>query len=127
MSYLDRLRFLETAREGTDRTDTTPVLSVLAVPPGALTEKRAPDQTAFDPVLGFYARLFEGQAARALVTLEPAAVRRAVDLGAIDPALAERSVVLAYRAPGAGVCLIAVPREEYDGLRVLGAFEETTA
>ena len=126
MSYLDRLHFLETPPEGTAKTDTTGVLSVLSVPPGALSEKRAPVRPASDPVLGFYARLFEGQAARALVTLEPADVRRVVALGAVRPEVAAASVLLAYRRPGVAGALIAVPRERYDGLAVLKVFHETT-
>ena len=122
MSYLDRLHFLETPPEGTAKTDTTGVLSVLSVPPGALSEKRAPVRPASDPVLGFYARLFEGQAARALVTLEPADVRRVVALGAVRPEVAAASVLLAYRRPGVAGALIAVPKERYDGLAVLEVF-----
>ena len=79
---------------------------------------------ADDPVGALYARLFEGQAARALVSLEPADVRRAVDLGLVTAELAEESVLLAYRREGVAGALIAVPRERYDGLAVLAAFVE---
>ena len=126
MSYLDRLHFLETPPEGTAKTDTTGVLSVLSVPPGALSEKRAPVRPASDPLVELYRVLFEGQAARALVSLEPADVRRAVDLGLVTAEVAAASALLAYRRAGVAGALIAVPRERYDGLAVLKVFHETT-
>ena len=79
-----------------------------------------------DPALAFYAVLFEEQAARALVSLEPADVRRAVDLGLVTAEVAAASVLLAYRRPGVAGALIAVPKERYDGLAVLEVFHETT-
>ena len=81
---------------------------------------------ASDPVLDFYRVLFEGQAARALVSLEPADVRRAVDLGLVTAEVAAASALLAYRRAGVAGALIAVPRERYDGLAVLKVFHETT-
>ena len=126
MSYLDRLHFLETPPEGTAKTDTTGVLSVLSVPPGALSEKRAPVRPASDPLVELYRALFEGQAARALASLEPADVRRAGDLGLVTAEVAAASALLAYRRAGVAGALIAVPRERYDGLAVLKVFHETT-
>ena len=79
-----------------------------------------------DPALAFYRRLFEGQAARALVSLEPADVRRAGDLGLVTAEVAAASALLAYRRAGVAGALIAVPRERYDGLAVLKVFHETT-
>jgi len=70
--------------------------------------------------------LFEGQAARALVSLEPADVRRAGDLGLVTAEVAAASALLAYRRAGVAGALIAVPRERYDGLAVLKVFHETT-
>lgn len=75
-----------------------------------------------DPALELYAALFEGQAARALVSLEPADVRRAVALELVTAEVAATSVLLAYRRPGVAGALLAVPREKYDGLAVLAAF-----
>ena len=89
----------------------------------ALAEALRP---AADPVLDFYRVLFEGQAARALVSLEPADVRRAVGLGAVTAEVAAASALLAYRRAGVAGALIAVPRERYDGLAVLKVFHETT-
>ena len=107
----------------------------LRAPPGVLTHERldwlrahrdvlveALRPAASDPVLDFYRVLFEGQAARALVSLEPADVRRAVGLGAVTAEVAAASVLLVYRRPGAAGALLAVPRERYDGLAVLEAF-----
>ena len=107
----------------------------LRAPPGVLTPERldwlrahrdvlveALRPAASDPVLDFYRVLFEGQAARALVSLEPADVRRAVGLGAVTAEVAAASVLLVYRRPGAAGALLAVPRERYDGLAVLEAF-----
>jgi hypothetical protein len=91
----------------------------------ALRPARYPETN--DPAVDFYRELFEGQAARALVSLEPEHVDRAVDLGVLDLALAERSVVLAFRKLGIAGVLIAVPRERYDGLGVLQSFDATTA
>lgn len=113
-------------------------------PPGALTPERldwlkahrealvealrpARYGVTVDPAVDFYRRLFEGQAARALVSLEPADVRRAVDLGLVTAEVAQRSVVLAYRRAGVAGALIAIPRDRYDGAGVLQAFHETTA
>ena len=79
-----------------------------------------------DPALAFYAVLFEEQAARALVSLEPADVRRAGDLGLVTAEVAAASALLAYRRAGVAGALIAVPRERYDGLAVLKVFHETT-
>ena len=81
---------------------------------------------ADDPVGALYARLFEGQAARALVSLEPADVRRAGDLGLVTAEVAAASALLAYRRAGVAGALIAVPRERYDGLAVLKVYHETT-
>ena len=89
----------------------------------ALVEALRP---AADPVLDFYRVLFEGQAARALVSLEPADVRRAGDLGLVTAEVAAASALLAYRRAGVAGALIAVPRERYDGLAVLKVFHETT-
>ena len=86
---------------------------------GALVEALRP---AADPALDFYRALFEGQAPRALVSLEPADVRRVVALGAVRPEVAAASVLLAYRRPGVAGALIAVPKERYDGLAVLEVF-----
>lgn len=77
-----------------------------------------------DSALDFYAALFEGQAPRALVSLEPADARRAVDLALVTAEVAAASVLLAYRRPGVAGALVAVPRERYDGLAVLAAFVE---
>jgi hypothetical protein len=60
---------------------------------------------------------------RALVTLEPDQARRAVACGAVPAETAAGSVLLAYRAPGGERCILAIPRERYDGLAVLKALE----
>ena len=112
----------------------------LRAPPGVLTHERLDWLKAHklaliealrrvpadDPVGALYARLFEGQAARALVSLEPADVRRAGDLGLVTAEVAAASALLAYRRAGRAGALIAVPRERYDGLAVLKVFHETT-
>ena len=111
----------------------------LRAPPGVLTHERldwlrahrdvlveALRPAASDPVLDFYRVLFEGQAARALASLEPADVRRAGDLGLVTAEVAAASALLAYRRAGVAGALIAVPRERYDGLAVLKVFHETT-
>lgn len=115
----------------------------LRAPPGVLTDERlawiranrsalvtalrpARYPVTDDPAIDFYAGLFAGEARRALVSLEPADVRRALDLGLVTAEVAAASVLLAYRRAGVAGVLIAVPRERYDGLRVLEAFHETT-
>lgn len=67
--------------------------------------------------------VFKGDTARELVTVEARHVRRAIEIGALDPVLARASVLLAYRN-AEGRCLLAVPREKYDGIEVLKVFHE---
>ena len=92
--------------------------------PQEMGNAEANETTDGDPALEFYAALFQGQAARALVSLEPADVRRALALGLLTAELAEESVLLAYRREGVAGALIALPSERYDGLAILQSFTE---
>jgi hypothetical protein len=94
--------------------------------PELIEALRAPPPAVDGEALGrLYAELFEAQARRAMVSLDSRQVRRAVDMGALDPVLAAASVVVAYRS-GEARCLLAVPREKHDGLAIVRAFHETT-
>lgn len=113
----------------------------LRAPPGVLTPERidwlrahkpalvealrpARYPVTNDPAVHFYRVLFEGEAARALVSLDSEHVDRAVTLGLVARELAEESVVLAYRGTGIAGVLLAIPRLRYDGLAVLAAFAD---
>lgn len=135
MSYLDRLRnrqplpvrtdetdesppsHTEKALGGTDKTDKSPLSSVLAPPPGAFSKY-------VDPWPDLYRAWFDGiEEPRALVTLTPGQALDAEALGCVPAELRRACVLLAYRSPLGAYGLLAVPREKWDAFDALKILE----